>query len=486
MAVEIVLPRLGWTMEEGTFVEWLKKDGDEVKPGDLIYVVESDKTTAEVENFDTGILRIVPNGPAAGARIPVGFLLAYVAKPGEVLPFEGGAGTGAVPEPVERAAPVPAPALRQAQGPAQEPAASSNGTAPTGKTPTISPRARKVAGQLGVDWSGLKGSGSTGRIVERDVRAAAAAAAAAIAAAPKVNATPVAMRAAADLGVDLAALAATMPGKRIERADVERYASEKRAPAGKAPVPELVEGPALRQAQGPAPVAAAASRKPMSSTRKLIAERMTTTLRTVAPVTLTTEVDATELVKLRESLKADAANSGGEVPSYNDLLAKIAATALAAHPQINARIEGDEIVTEASAHIGIAVDTDRGLLVVVVRDAQDKTVRQIAQASKELIARAKDGKATMNDLRGSTFSITNLGVYDIDAFTPIINAPECAILGVGRIVAKPVIIKDKVKARKMLALSLTFDHRLVDGAPAARFLQRIKQLIETPYLWLAA
>ena len=233
-------------------------------------------------------------------------------------------------------------------------------------------------------------------------------------------------------------------------------------------------------------MAAAASRKPMSSTRKLIAERMTTTLRTVAPVTLTTEVDATELVKLRESLKADAANSGGEVPSYNDLLAKIAATALAAHPQINARIEGDEIVTEASAHIGIAVDTDRGLLVVVVRDAQDKTVRQIAQASKEVIARAKDGKATMNDLRGSTFSITNLGVYDIDAFTPIINAPECAILGVGRIVAKPVIIKDKVKARKMLALSLTFDHRLVDGAPAARFLQRIKQLIETPYLWLAA
>ena len=471
MAVEIVLPRLGWTMEEGTFVEWLKKDGDEVKPGDLIYVVESDKTTAEVENFDTGILRIVPNGPAAGARIPVGYLLAYVAKPGEVLPFE----SGAAPKAAEAAAVAAAPAAVAA---APVAVASANGATAAGKTPAISPRARKVAGQLGVDWSGLKGSGSTGRIVERDVRAAAAAAAAAIAAAPKVNATPVATRAAADLGVDLAALAATMPGKRIERADVERYAAER---AEKAPVQEQA-----RPAAGAASAASGASRKPMSSTRKLIAERMTTTLRTVAPVTLTTEVDATELVKLRESLKADAANSGGEVPSYNDLLAKIAATALAAHPQINARIEGDEIVTEASAHIGIAVDTDRGLLVVVVRDAQDKTVRQIAQASKELIARAKDGKATMNDLRGSTFSITNLGVYDIDAFTPIINAPECAILGVGRIVAKPVIVKDKVKARKMLALSLTFDHRLVDGAPAARFLQRIKQLIETPYLWLAA
>ncbi|MEO6062587.1 MAG: 2-oxo acid dehydrogenase subunit E2, partial [Thermoflexales bacterium] len=381
---------------------------------------------------------------------------------------------------VERAAPVPAPVPEVVATAPVVANASSNGTAPAGKTPAISPRARKVAGQLGVDWSGLKGSGSTGRIVERDVRAAAASAAAAVAAAPKVNASPVAQRAAADLGVDLAALAASMPGKRIERADVERYAAERSAPSA-APV----EAPALRQAQGPAP-AAPASRKPMSSTRKLIAERMMTTLRTVAPVTLTTEVDATELVRLRESLKADAANGGAEVPSYNDLLAKIAATALAAHPQLNARIEGDEVVTEASAHIGIAVDTERGLLVVVVRDAQDKTVRQIAQASRELIARAKDGKATMNDLRGSTFSITNLGVYDIDAFTPIINAPECAILGVGRIVAKPVILKDKVKARKMLALSLTFDHRLVDGAPAARFLQRIKQLIETPYLWLAA
>ena len=469
MAVEIVLPRLGWTMEEGTFVEWLKKDGDEIKPGDLIYVVESDKNTAEVENFDSGILRIVPNGPAAGARIPVGFLLAYVAKPGEVLPFEGGG------------APMVSEVAAVAAAPAAVAAASSKGATPAGKTLAISPRARKVAGQLGVDWSGLHGSGSTGRIVERDVRAAAASAAAAIAAAHKVNATPVATRAAANLGVDLTALAGSMPGKRIERADVERYAAER---AEKAPTQEQVRT-AAADAAAAAP-ATAASRKPMSSTRKLIAERMTTTLRTVAPVTLTTEVDATELVKLRESLKAEAANSGAEVPSYNDLLAKIAATALAAHPQMNARIEGDEIVTEASAHIGIAVDTERGLLVVVVRDAQDKTVRQIAQDSKELISRAKDGKATMNDLRGSTFSITNLGVYDIDAFTPIINAPECAILGVGRIVAKPVIVKDKVKARQMLALSLTFDHRLVDGAPVARFLQRIKQLIETPYLWLAA
>ncbi len=487
MAVEIVLPRLGWTMEEGVFVEWLKKDGDPVKPGDLIYVVESDKTTAEVENFDAGILRIVPNGPLAGQKIPVGLLLAYVAQPGEKLPFESGAVTGAVAlggvvmsdAPVVLVAVTANDTVTAGLVAAAAVAAQSTAGVSTGNSlePAISPRARRVAGELGVDWSTLSGSGATGRIVERDIRAAVVAKAAAAASAPKVNASPIAQRAANDLGVDLAALAASMPDKRIERADVERFAAERVSKTQAASAPG-------------APVVAAApstaSRKPMSSTRKLIAERMTTTLRTVAPVTLTTEADATELVRLREALKAEAANGGAEAPSYNDLLAKISAVALAGHPGLNARIEGDEIVTESAAHIGIAVDTDRGLLVVVVRDAQDKTVRQIAADARALIARAREGKAAMNDLRGSTFSITNLGIYDIDAFTPIINAPECAILGVGRIVAKPVLVKNRVKARKMMALSLTFDHRLVDGAPAARFLQRIKQLIEQPYLWLAA
>ena len=450
MAVEILLPRLGWTMEEGTFVEWLKKDGDEVKPGDLIYVVESDKTTAEVENFDAGILRIPPDSPPPGARIPVGTLLAYVAQPGEVLPFE-------------RAATAPAAATP------------ANDTQPT--QPTISPRARRVAKELSVDWSRLRGSGITGRIVERDVRAAAASTAVAIkeaaataTAAPKINASPIAQRVAQDLGVDLNAVAAAItPNMRVERADVERFAAEHAAKA---------------QVATPQRTAPSVTRKPMSGTRRLIAERMASTMRTVAPVTLSAEADATELVRLRESLKADAANTGADVPSYNDLLAKVAARALLEYPDMNTRIEGDEIVTEASAHIGMAVDTERGLFVVVVHDVQDKTVRQIAQDSRQLIARAREGKATLDDLRGSTFTITNLGMFDIDVFTPIINAPECAVLGVGRIAAKPVAVKNRVKVRRMMALSLTFDHRLVDGAPAARFLQRIKQLIELPYLWL--
>lgn len=433
MAVELVLPRLGWTMEEGTFVEWLKHDGDDVHPGDLLYTIESDKSTVEVENFDAGILRIPPDAPGPGARIAVGTLLAYVVQPGEVLPFE--------------------------QSNVQQKSAVH-----------ASPRARRAAKQLGVDWSALTGTGATGRVLERDVRAAATATTATASGkrATSGHLSPIAQRAAQELGVDVDALAATMPGQRIERADVERFAVAHSAhPAH--PVDK------------PTP---SAQRAPISRMRRTIADRLAATARTVVPVTLTTQADATELVRLRKMLKADAGDAPANAPGYNDMLAKIAAKALLEHPHMNARLEGDQIVTESAAHIGMAVDTERGLLVAVVRDAQAKTLRQIAEASTQVVARVRAGNASPDNVRGSTFTITNLGAFDIDAFTPVINAPECAILGVGRIALQPVIVGKKVRARHLLSLSLTFDHRLVDGAPAARFLQRIRQLVEQPYLWL--
>jgi pyruvate dehydrogenase E2 component (dihydrolipoamide acetyltransferase) len=468
-------------MEEGTFVEWLKNDGDEVKPGDLIYTVESDKTTVEVENFDTGILRIPPNAPAPGARIPVGTLLAYVAQPGEGLPFGPPAARDGSPAQTHGSEVVSqTSAAGERRAVADDPGPTSGD-----REPAISPRARRAAMELGVDWSKLTGSGITGRIVERDVRAAATTTTPERTS--RINASPVAQRAAQELGVDLTALAAMMPDKRIERADVERSVAERSAIGDV----QASLAPQLPAAGAVAGAARVATRQPMSRTRRAIAERMSATARSVAPVTLTTEVDASELVRLRQALKADtgaanagAASAGATVPGYNDLLAKVASKALLEHAHMNARIEGDEIVTEAGTHIGIAVDTERGLLVVVLRDVQDKGVRQIARESQSLIARARDGKAMPGDVRGSTFTITNLGVFEIDAFTPIINAPECAILGVGRIARRPVIIGNKVRARHMMTLSLTFDHRLVDGAPAARFLQRIKRLIEQPYVWL--
>jgi pyruvate dehydrogenase E2 component (dihydrolipoyllysine-residue acetyltransferase) len=186
-------------------------------------------------------------------------------------------------------------------------------------------------------------------------------------------------------------------------------------------------------------------------------------------------------------LKNDAQSRDKLTPTYNDLLMKLTAVALREYAALNARFEGNEIVQSAAAHIGLAVDTERGLLVPVVRDAQDKTLRQIAAESASLVERARGGTLKADEMSGSTFSLSNLGMYDIDAFTPIINLPECAILGIGRITPKVVVLDaeaERTAIRQMMFLSLTFDHRLVDGAPAARFLQRIKQFIEQPYLWL--
>ncbi|HXT36307.1 MAG TPA: dihydrolipoamide acetyltransferase family protein [Chloroflexota bacterium] len=447
MAVEVVMPRLGWTMETASVAEWLKHDGDAVREGDILFTVETDKVAQEVEALDSGILRIPPSSAPPGVSVPVGTVLAYVTRPGEAAPFEG------------RAAPsVPASQPAQVATSAGPATAGANGLS----TAPASPRARRVARELGVDWTTIAGSGSTGRIVERDVRAAATAQPAAA----RARVSPVARRVAQQQGVDLDELAAQMPDKRITRADIDAAV---RPPADHAPE--------------------SGHSRPLSRTRRVIGERMVHSAHTTAPVTLTTEADATELAALRGRIKRSLAGSNRQAPSYTDLLARLTALALLEHPWMNSTLTGETIVQHEAVHMGIAVDTERGLLVPVVRDAHLKSIQRIAEESKELIAAARAGTSTPDQLGGSTFSLTNLGMYEIDAFTPIINLPECAILGVGRIVARQVVIDEETEelaVRKMLALSLTFDHRVVDGGPAARFLQRIKRSIEQPYTWLIA
>ena len=207
----------------------------------------------------------------------------------------------------------------------------------------------------------------------------------------------------------------------------------------------------------------------------------------MAAVTLTTEADATELVALRERVRSESAGTKLAVPSYNDLFAKILATALAEQPELNASWTETGIAQHGAVHVGIAVETERGLLVPVVRDVGGKSVREIGAELGRLVERARTGDASPDELSGSTITITNLGRYEVDAFTPIVNPPEAAILGVGRIAARAVVVdeaSERIAVRKMVALSLTFDHRVVDGAPAARFLQRVKHLVEHPHRWV--
>jgi pyruvate dehydrogenase E2 component (dihydrolipoamide acetyltransferase) len=323
----------------------------------------------------------------------------------------------------------------------------------------VSPRARKLAAETSVDVTRVTPTGYEGvRVTERDVRDYLS---------QQSKATPVAQRMAADMGVDLHEVTGSGPGGRIIKQDVARAA---------------LPTPAFAQ---PLPVADVLERVPLKGVRGIIAERMAASVHTTARVTLAMEVDATEFVAARERLKVRVSQEWGFTPGYNDLLAKVVAVALRQFPYMNARLAPDAVELLAHVNIGMAVDTERGLLVPVVKDVDRKSLRQFGEEFRRMVDGARAGRSLPDDLSGGTFTITNLGMYDIDAFTPVINLPEAAILGVGRIAPKAVPRGDEIVIRQMWTLSLVFDHRLVDGAPAARFLQMIKALIEDPALFMA-
>jgi pyruvate dehydrogenase E2 component (dihydrolipoamide acetyltransferase) len=380
MPIEITVPRLGWSMEEGTFGGWLKQNGEHVSAGEPLFALESEKVTMEVESLDSGILYLPPGAPETGATVVVGQRLGFLLGPGEPAPEAVSAEHPAVYFPSETANSTPS-----LSAPANNPMRD-------GRTP-VTPRARRVAAELGIDTALLQGSGRGGRIREADVRAARSI--------------------------------------------------------------------------------------PTTNLRRTIARRMMESRQNTAPVTLTSRANATELVALRSRWKAAA--GAGPAPSYTDILAKLVAIALESHPALSGRWETDHIVLSGKAHIGIAVDTPEGLLVPVIRDVAAMSLADLARRSQELIESARTHRLRPEDLAGGTFSITNLGGFGIDAFTPIINFPEAAVLGIGAIRKDAVVLDSgEVAAREQMTLSLTFDHRVADGAVAARFLQALVRLIELP------
>jgi len=435
MATKVIMPKLGMAMTEGVVVKWLKGDGAQVRKDEPIATVMSKKITYEVVAPAEGILR-------HAARIketrPVGAAIAYVLAPGEAMP-------------VEVAAPPPVEAVPAAVAPAPAPAGARE------EKPFVlaSPAARRLAQEKGIDLTQVKGTGPEGRITEADVqrfieeweKAPPV---------PAILASPMARRLAREHGIDLAQVTGTGPGGRITEKDVLAFIEARE----KAPPP--VE-------------AAPAQIIPFVGMRQMIAERMTQSLQTMAQVTMHTEVDATELVRLREQLKAEFDLT------YTDLIIKAVAKGLKAHPLLNATLVGDEIHVLREIHIGVAVALEDGLLVPVVRDADKKSLQEIAQEVRRLAQGARQGTLTVDEVTGSTFTITNLGAYGIDGSTPIINPPEVAILGVGRIVDKPAIHEGQITRRSMMVLSLTIDHRIVDGAPGAEFLRTVREILESPY-----
>jgi pyruvate dehydrogenase E2 component (dihydrolipoamide acetyltransferase) len=337
-----------------------------------------------------------------------------------------------------------------------------------------SPAARRRAKELGIDWREIEREDG-GPILVKHVQQADDGQKTA----ERIQASPVARRAAESSGIDLGKLAAEKPGQRIVLADVEA------ATAARAEAQAEAEEAADEAAAAPGLAPKVRESHPITHVRRLIAERMLRSSQTTAPLTLTTEADATELVELRERLKAALEPEGELVPTYNDLLVKLTGVALQRHPGLNAYWEEDTIQLLEDIHIGVAVDTETGLVVPVIRNVTTKSIHQIAEEAQALAKDARSRRLSPDSLQGGTFTVTNLGMYGIDAFTPIINLPECAILGVGRIVSKPAVHNGEITPRHRMALNLTFDHRVVDGAPAARFLNTVREFVERPHLWLA-
>ncbi len=479
---EVYIPKYGQTVEEVKIVQWFVEDGATVKKGQEILEIETDKTTFFVESESAGVLR---RGPyQVGDTVPVLQVVAVIGGPEDKF----------VAHKVGEAAADGAEATGEMESLSHSQNASAIAEAPVASDVFVSPRARRLAQARGVDLAQVTPTGGGGaRVAERDVLAY-------LAAAPK--ATPLAEKLAAEVGVDLRKVAGTGPGGKITREDVlgarpvaSAAASgprpETSLPPVEAPSAPAVPPPPAAVSAAPASLegeVAVAERIPLKGVRAIIAERMGASVHTTARVTLMSEIDATEFVAMRERLKAKVAEDWGFAPGYNDLLALIVAKALRKFPYMNARLGQDAVELLAQVNLGMAVDTEKGLLVPVIRDADRKSLREFGAAFRERVDRARKGRSLPDDLAGGTFTITNLGMYDIDAFTPVINLPEAAILGVGRITPKWVFKPESPQApvlRQMLTLSLVFDHRLVDGAPAARFLQWIKGVIEEPYLLVA-
>ena len=458
MASEIVLPQWGMEMQDGTIVRWLKQEGDAVAEGEPIVEVETAKLQTELESTASGILsRIVAQ---EGQIVPIRGVLCVIAEPGEEL--------------APPAAPAGVPTTGVAPSVSPEPV---EGRADLGVQ--VVPAARRLARDRGVDLAQVRGSGPNGRILLADVEAALQAPAQpSVSPEPvegreRVPVVPAARRLARENNIDLATVAGSGPQGRILIEDVEAAIAAMSAPV-LAATPEPTAGGVV----------------PLTGIRGAVATRMLQSIQTTAQVTLTTEAIVTEAMQLRRGLSRHRAEEAGGNIGPLPVVIKATAEALRRHPRMNA-IEtatadgGAQVQMLSEINIGLAVALDEGLVTPVIRGADGKSLAQLAAENRDLAARTREGRTRPEEISGGTFTITNLGANDIDGFTPIINPPQVGILGVGRVVEKPVIVNGEIAKGETMYLSLTFDHRVIDGAPAAEFLQTVKNLLEDPW-WMVA
>jgi pyruvate dehydrogenase E2 component (dihydrolipoamide acetyltransferase) len=424
---EITMPRLSDTMEEGTLAAWLKQPGEQVQRGDVLAEIETDKATMELEAFEEGVLQQLL--VQEGETVPIGQPIAVI-----------GTGTGDGGAAVPAAAPAEVAA---APTPAEE--ASRIETAPEVETPAEAPSQPAPA-----------------------------------AAGERVKASPMARAVARDRGIDLAGVAGSGPGGRVVKADVEAAAAgDGGRPAPAAPPPPAAAPPT------PGADVGDVEEVPLTNMRKTVARRLVESMQSAPHFYLTIQIDADPLLGFRAELNQRLADQGIKL-SVNDLLVKACAVTVRAHPDINVSWAGDKILRHRRVHVGIAVAVGGGLIVPVVRDADQKSVSQISREAKALIDKARAGRLLPDEYTGGTFTISNLGMFGIDQFTAVINPPEAAILAVGATTTEPVVRKKgKVATRQRMKLTLSIDHRALDGATGAQFLADLKAVLEEPLRILA-
>ena len=439
MAVEVLMPKLGLTMTEGTLSEWKVPAGAPIQKGDILFSVETDKLTSDIPSPSDGILLKTLLCP--GQSAPCKSVIAYIGQPDEVLP------PAAQTPPPQTAAADAAPAAGTAPpsaGPSRRP----------GGYVRATPYAKKLARETGRSLDSIQGTGPQGIVLARDVTAAP----------PRQKATPTAQKLAAELGVDLDALHLS---RRATKADILAAADAAAAPVPPAPAQVCAPDGAVR----------------VSPLRRSIAANMSASWAISPRVTYTRPVDASAMQALRAQLSPSLEQQGIRL-TYNHIIMKVVARALAEFPDINASFADDMLTRHARINLGLAVAKGDGLVVPNVKDCAGKSLAQIAAEAQTLVERARAGKLLAEDLSDGTFTVTALGPYGITAFSPIIRQPELAILGVCAIVDTPVVQDGQVVVRPMMNLCLTADHRVIDGAMAASFLQRICTLLEHPMMLL--
>ncbi|PRR85576.1 2-oxo acid dehydrogenase subunit E2 [Clostridium luticellarii] len=444
-----VMPKLGLTMTEGTLVNWHKSEGEKIEKGEILFEVETDKLTNEIEAKESGVLRkiLVEEGETVKCLVPVGIIAGQNEDISELLK-QAGAKSGESEEKEDKV---------------QEEVIAEPGISATvgaeGRI-KISPLAKRLALQGGVSYEDIKGTGPQGRIVKKDIEAYIES--------TRIKVSPAAAKLAKEFNVDLSGI---KKNGRIMKRDVLEAAE-----AAKAPETTHEEKVEKEKTSPQQTVVRGEKAVKMSAMRKVIAKRMSESVSVSPTVTYNMTMDTSELKRLKNSLK-DVFKV-----TYTDLLIKIVSQVLKEFPLANCSVEGDTFILKDYVNMGVAVALDGGLLVPVIKDTDIKGIKQITAEFKDLVKRARENKLVPDDLSGGTFTITNLGMYGIDTFSPIINQPEVAILGVNKIVETPLVENGEIVIKPLISMSLTADHRAIDGAYAAQILQRIKQYVEKPGL----